>query len=105
MLSVRLGFIMKIPTCAESGHVTSQSGDFSSVLPLMEERFHSRYLARKGDRAREMSGAFDLNQKRNPPLVVPVPTGLTPHHRKRTRTCQPSVLTRRHCIRLSSFLF
>ena len=76
---------------AKPDYVTSQAGSFSSILRFMELRFHLKHLTKRDGRASDMSDAFDFNQKPNPPLVIPVPEGLTSHYRKYDGTKQPSV--------------
>ncbi|MEJ2010068.1 MAG: alkaline phosphatase family protein [Acidobacteriota bacterium] len=93
--------LLIISPYAKPGYVTSQSGDFTSILKFMEKRFNLKHLTRRDDRATDMSDAFDFNQKPNPPFIIPVPAGLTSHYRKYNCTYQPSVPIAPHSIRLS----
>ncbi len=84
--------LLVISPYAKPGYVTSQAGGFSSILRFIEERYHLPHLTARDDRTGDMADAFDFNQKPNPPLIIPVPTGLTPsHYRRYDCTYQPSV--------------
>ncbi|HEV2423375.1 MAG TPA: alkaline phosphatase family protein [Terriglobia bacterium] len=69
--------LLIISPYARRGYITHQRGDFTSMLRFMEERFQLTHLTARDHHAGDMSDAFDFNQSPNPPLVIPVPQGLT----------------------------
>lgn len=83
--------LLVISPYAKPGYITSQVGDFASILRFIEERFDLQNLAARDDRANDVSDAFDFNQRPNPPFVIPVPEGISSHYRKYSCTYQPSV--------------
>jgi phospholipase C len=83
--------LLVISPYAKPGYVTDETGDFSSILRFMEERFNLQHLSRRDDHASDMMDAFNFNQMPNSPLIIPVPTGLSSHYRKYACTYQPSV--------------
>ena len=86
---------------AKPGYVTSQAGDFASILRFMEERFNLKHLTARDHRASDMLDAFDFDQKPVPPLVIPVPTDLSSQYRQYNCTYQPSVPISPHSISLA----
>jgi len=58
--------------------VTHHVSDFTSVLKLIEERWNLPHLTARDDQAYDMLDAFDFDQRPNPPLVIPLPTGFKP---------------------------
>jgi len=57
---------------AKPGYITHQTGDFTSLLRFIEERFQLRYLTARDHFANDMSDAFDFSQTPNPSLLIPV---------------------------------
>ncbi|MDE3148576.1 MAG: alkaline phosphatase family protein [Acidobacteriota bacterium] len=90
--------LLVISPYAKPGYVTSQTGDFTSILRFMEERFNLRHLTARDHRASDMLDAFDFAQKPVPPLVIPVPADLSSHYRGYNCTYQPSVPIAPHSI-------
>jgi phospholipase C len=92
--------LLVISPYAKPGYVSSQTGGFSSVLRFIEERFNLQGLAKRDSRTSDMSDSFDFNQKPNPPLIIPLPTGLKSVYRKYNCTYQPSVPITPRSVRL-----
>jgi phospholipase C len=92
--------LLVISPYSKPGYVTSQTGGFSSILRFMEERFNLKHLTKRDGCTSDMSDSFDFNQAPNPPLVIPVPAGLTSTYRKYNCTYQPSVPISVRSIRL-----
>ena len=92
--------LLVISPYAKPGYVTSQTGGFESILRFIEERFNLKHLTKRDGRTSDMLDSFDFNQKPNPPLVIPVPTGLKSVYRKYNCTYQPSVPITPRSIRL-----
>ncbi|HTW80543.1 MAG TPA: alkaline phosphatase family protein [Terracidiphilus sp.] len=93
--------LLIISPYARSGYVTSETGDFSSILRFIEERFHLQHLTARDDRAGDMSDAFDFDQKPLAPLVIPIPTQSPSHYREYNCTYQSSVPIRPDSISLA----
>ncbi|MGH9432670.1 MAG: phospholipase C [Terriglobia bacterium] len=74
--------LLIISPYAKQGYITHQTGDFTSLLRFIEERFGLRYLTARDHFANDMTDAFDFSQTPNPPLVIAVPQGLTSHFRE-----------------------
>ena len=55
---------------AKPGHVDGRTYEFSSVLKLAERIYDLPALHERDARANDMLGAFDFDQKPNPPLVL-----------------------------------
>ncbi len=91
--------LLVISPYAKPGYVTDETGDFTSILRFVEERFHLQHLTKRDHEASDMLDAFDFNQAPNPPLVIPVTQGLTSHYRKYNCTYPPKVLIPRHVMR------
>jgi phospholipase C len=92
--------LLVISPYAKAGYVTSQTGGFSSILRFIEERYDLKHLTKRDDHTSDMLDAFDFNQAPNPPLVIPVPTGLKSVYRKYNCTYQPGVPISPRSIRL-----
>ncbi|MFP5207769.1 MAG: phospholipase C [Acidobacteriota bacterium] len=93
--------LIVISPYAKPGYITSQPGDFTSILRFMEERFHLQHLTARDHRASDMSDAFDFDQKPLDPLVIPIPAYPPSHYRQYNCTYQPSVPIGPHSISLA----
>jgi len=93
--------LLIISPYARPGYVTSETGDFTSILRFIEERFHLEHLTARDDRASDMSDAFDFDEKPLAPLVIPVPAETPSHYREYNCTYQPSVPISAHSISLT----
>jgi phospholipase C len=71
--------MLVISPFSKPGYVSHYTYDFTSVLKLIEERWHIAPLARRDRAANDMADVFDFNQTVSPPLVIPVPPGLHSH--------------------------
>lgn len=69
--------LLIISPYAKPGFITHQTGDFTSLLRFIEERFQLRYLTARDHFASDMTDAFDFSQTPSAPLVIPAPQGLT----------------------------
>jgi phospholipase C len=76
---------------ARPGYITHQTGEFSSLLRFIEERFHLKTLTARDHLANDMTDAFNFSQMPNPPLVIPEPQGLTSTWKPLSCTYNPSV--------------
>lgn len=90
--------LLVISPYSKPGYITSQVGDFTSILRFIEERFDLQRLTMRDDRANDMADAFDFSQKPNPPLIISVPPGLSSRYRSYSCTYQPSVAIGPHSI-------
>jgi phospholipase C len=93
--------LLVISPYAKPGYVTSETGDFTSILRFMEERFRLQHLTARDDRATDMSDAFNFDQTPNPPLIIPLPGRLSSEYREYNCTYQPSVAISADSIRLA----
>lgn len=69
--------LLIISPYAKPNYVTHETGDFSSMLAFIEERFGLGHLTARDHYARDLRDAFDFNQAPNAPLVIPEPPNLT----------------------------
>ena len=74
--------LLIISPYAKPGYITHQTGDFTSLLRFIEERFQLRYLTARDHFASDMTDAFDFSQAPNQPLVIAVPQGQTSSFRQ-----------------------
>jgi phospholipase C len=76
---------------AKAGYITHATGDFTSLLRFIETRFQLRYLTARDHFANDLTDALDFTQPPNPPLVIPVPQGLSSGFKKLSCTYKPGV--------------
>lgn len=69
--------LLIISPFARPGYITHQTGDFTSLLRFIEERFQLQHLTPRDHFASDMSDAFDFGQMPNSTLVIPEPQGMT----------------------------
>ncbi|MBU6398910.1 MAG: alkaline phosphatase family protein [Verrucomicrobia bacterium] len=71
--------MLVISPYAKRGYISHYTYDFTSVLKLIERRWHLQHLAPRDDRANDMTDCFDFNLSPAPPLTLTVPTNLQSH--------------------------
>lgn len=78
---------------AKPDYITQQTGDFTSILKFIEERYNLPYLTPRDHHASDMGDAFDFDQKPLPPFVIPTPPGAMPRLKSDLYPCsyQPSL--------------
>jgi len=70
-LGFRVPMIIVSPY-AKSGHISSPTYEFSSVLKFIEKAYGLQPLTYRDSTANDMSDAFNFNQNPLPPLVLPL---------------------------------
>ncbi len=83
--------LLIISPYAKPGYITHQTGDFTSVLRFVEERFRLNTLSTRDHFASDMSDAFDFTRSPDPPLIIPVPQGSSSTYTPLACTYNPSV--------------
>jgi phospholipase C len=66
---------------AKAGYITHQTGDFTSMLKFIEERYGLSHLTARDHHAGDMRDAFDFDQRPLPPMIIPIPPGAVPESR------------------------
>lgn len=72
--------LLIISPYAKANYITNQTGDFTSMLRFMEERWGLGHLTVRDGRASDLHDAFDFNQAPLPPLIIPIPPHLESHN-------------------------